>query len=513
MNHTRKEIRLVTWNANGGVRAKTTETNHFLLKHKVDILLINETNLIPNDKWQIANYKTYRTDRPGKVRAGGTAILISKEIKHHQIIPASTPNIETTAIIIDTSLGKLKIIAAYASPKKCFNGEDIDNLLEGAEPTIIAGDLNCKHHAWNSKAINKRGKDLYKHSMNSNYAVIGPLEPTHYPGNKKHNPDVLDIAIINDLAPSITIETLQELSSDHNPVLIIIGNANMTTEPINPKFNFNKANWTLFRSCLDKKLPKEIPQLTCPDEIDSFTKFLTTIIEESMETTIPKKTEKRNTLFDLPPGLAKAVQFKNRTRRLYQNRRTPELKKEFNAQQKKLKNLICEFRRDRWEDTTSKLNFKNNSIWIMTRRLQRKPTPDPPIKAKFTMANTTQEKADAIAESLAESFTPNKPNAETKSILQSMKQSLRLLKKEDDNIKPITFEELQIVARQLSQKKAPGGDGITNSTIINLSVNTIHMFLELTNAVLNIQHFPSLWKKTKVVAFLKPGKPPSDPPY
>ena len=71
------EIRILYWNANGGVINKTPELLHLLKSEAINILLINETHLIPSDVWRVAGYAVVRTDRQRasrRNRGGGTAI-------------------------------------------------------------------------------------------------------------------------------------------------------------------------------------------------------------------------------------------------------------------------------------------------------------------------------------------------------------------------------------------------------------------------------------------------------
>jgi len=61
----------------------------------------------------------------------------------------------------------------------------------------MAGDLNAKHQAWNSKSNNTAGRALLGY-MNSRLdsTVTAPSSPTRYTTHPNQNLDVLDIAII-----------------------------------------------------------------------------------------------------------------------------------------------------------------------------------------------------------------------------------------------------------------------------------------------------------------------------
>ena len=62
-----KALRLACWNADG-VRGRKLELEHFLSKHGVEIFLLSETFLNPDQAFRLANYVCHRTDRPTTVQ-------------------------------------------------------------------------------------------------------------------------------------------------------------------------------------------------------------------------------------------------------------------------------------------------------------------------------------------------------------------------------------------------------------------------------------------------------------
>ncbi|GJQ74899.1 hypothetical protein Trydic_g14734 [Trypoxylus dichotomus] len=64
--------------------------------NEIDVALLSENFLKASHTFNIPNYITYRTDRNTKP-GGETAIMVSKEIKHHSI-GTNTTTMETTAV-------------------------------------------------------------------------------------------------------------------------------------------------------------------------------------------------------------------------------------------------------------------------------------------------------------------------------------------------------------------------------------------------------------------------------
>lgn len=55
-------LRIAAWNA-GSIRDKAEELRFFLEDYNINIVLLTETWLKPDDEFQIPNYASYRVDR------------------------------------------------------------------------------------------------------------------------------------------------------------------------------------------------------------------------------------------------------------------------------------------------------------------------------------------------------------------------------------------------------------------------------------------------------------------
>jgi exonuclease III len=419
--HHRRSTKLVTWNANG-LKGKAIELQHFLKHNSIDIALIQETHLLPSDKCQFLGYKVYRSDRPGVTRAGGTAIIIKHQIPHHQIPSPLLKSLEYTSIQIQTIHGPLIVSSAYSPPRTCYSESDMNNLLTTKYTNVIAGDLNAKHCSWNSKTTNQRGRMLHQHSIKNTFIVAGPNEATHISPCSKMKEDVLDIAIIDNIKCSFHLETIAELSSDHYPVILELGDEwEDTIEP--PRYNLRKANWDKFREKLDINLT-HMPDPKSTTQLDEMVTTFKEAIQLSIDQSIPKSTSKPCNMFDLPPGLAKAVKMKNQLRKQFQRNRTDALKTQLNKTIKQLKLDLTNYRRNLWNSKVASLNTKDQSIWKMAKTLQKTKTSDPPIQGPQYLALSPSDKANLIADEFEKSFTTNPGNKFSQTIEQLVKAYL-----------------------------------------------------------------------------------------
>jgi hypothetical protein len=168
--------------------------------------------------------------------------------------------------------------SAYFPPNS-YNNNDFNKLIQHS-PSLIAGDLNCKHPSWNSLAVNAGGNKLFNHSLNSDFVIVGPDEPTHYDDSNRTQPDVLDIAIFQDLPLNFSMSVLNELNSDHLPVIITINSRLQQKQTSIP--DYMNANWELFCSIVADNIPSS-ENINSPVHIEAAVFNLTNIIQQSIK--------------------------------------------------------------------------------------------------------------------------------------------------------------------------------------------------------------------------------------
>ncbi|GJQ86053.1 hypothetical protein Trydic_g22059, partial [Trypoxylus dichotomus] len=128
---------------------------------------------------------------------------------------------ETTAVQIHTARGVVKIHSCYGPPGSVLSEADFRAVFGAGHPTILAGDLNSKHKNWNSKTMNTRGRQLARIATKYGLTVESPEDETHI-----HIPtgstDVLDIAVVKNITTPYHLETINDLTSDHLPVVMTL---------------------------------------------------------------------------------------------------------------------------------------------------------------------------------------------------------------------------------------------------------------------------------------------------
>ena len=183
------------------------------------------------------------------------------------------------------------------------------------EPIILLGDLNCKHPAWNCDSENRNGRILLDFCFDQSITINSAEHPTYVHPNGSTS--VLDIALTRGCRLS-SIQAFADMSSDHNPVV-----SKLRVRPILTKTDFiwdySQANWPQFRETLNILLATP-PTVRDEAELETALHYLTTTIQQTVATTVPKKKFQPRQLF-IPPSLRRVLRFRNYIRRRYQKTR------------------------------------------------------------------------------------------------------------------------------------------------------------------------------------------------
>jgi hypothetical protein len=86
--------------------------------------------------------------------------------------------------------------------------------------------------------------------------------------------------------------------------------------------------------------------------------------------------------------------------------RDPALKAEFNRLQRSVINQLKEWGNDQWSNTLEILDPEDQSLWKMTRRVMKIPTPSPPLATQVELGLSVTEKPEAPADSMEDQFQP-----------------------------------------------------------------------------------------------------------
>ncbi|KAL5241637.1 hypothetical protein ACI65C_009047 [Semiaphis heraclei] len=311
---------------------------------------------------------------------------------------------DSTSITIQLGNDNVRISSLYKSPKMPLQFTDLEAITNQKLKFIAAGDLNAKHPTWNSRTTNTSGNLLQNHMKSSNsYTICAPVSPTHHSYNPKHAPEVLDIVISNLNDRDFTLTNHNDLSSDHNPIILSISDS---ITPLNPPKARKRINWKKFEKYLSENLSK-INNIKSTEDIDKEISTLTKTIQSALE--INSYTVKHSPRKEqLTPDIHLEIYTKRLLRKEWQRTRDPAVKTLLNAQIAYVKQILKDHRQSEWDEFTKTLNFNDRSLYKINRKLLRKtPANTPLIDHNGEKIYDSSSKSELFAKSMEAQFTQN----------------------------------------------------------------------------------------------------------
>jgi hypothetical protein len=114
-------------------------------------------------------------------------------------------------------------------------------------------------------------------------------------------------------------------------------------------------------------------------EIDTGVEELDSVIIEAKAASTPKSRPRDDPRAPLPACTQVEIRLKTRLRMQWKITRDHALKAEDNRLQRSVTHQLNEWRNEQWSGTLESLAPEDQSLWKMTRRVMRFPTPSPPL--------------------------------------------------------------------------------------------------------------------------------------
>ncbi|KFM64681.1 putative RNA-directed DNA polymerase from transposon X-element, partial [Stegodyphus mimosarum] len=470
----------------------------------IDVALLTETHATPSCTINISNFKSYRCDRLTH-RGGGAAIFVKSNLQSCLInTDRSNGHDSVTVSALLPDYGLMYFTSMYQPPNKILKKDVLEKLLPNDKPTLLAGDLNAKHQEWKCRRTNRNGEVLLDFILNYPVYFYAPVEYTYLPNNPGRG-DILDVVLSTTSIP-LCLEVLQDLTSDHVPVIITLG----TTQVIENKL-MSKTDWHLFNYQLAEST-YITDNLNTTQDIETAIHMMTEEIKTAYANATVKLPSQQHSGI-LPKELREKIKNRNRMRKRFNTTRDPQLKRQLNKLNREIKKDISLHKRNMWEDKIMQLNEPNSEFWAFARRLKLKRTVNKPIYHNDSIALTNADKAEILAQHLSEQFTPHEQPSDPQFIydVRHFLQDWLNAPTVRNPIPSTNLLEVKEIIKQLRVKKAPGHDEVTNLTIKHLPENTLNRYIDILNACLEKLYFPSRWKIAKVILIPKPGKDSTRP--
>ncbi|BES87875.1 Retrotransposon protein [Nesidiocoris tenuis] len=465
----------------------------------------------PHINFHMPGYKTYRADHPSGSREGGSAIFIKTCIKHSEMLPIRRDEVQVARVKMKINDNDYNIGSFYSAPDRDNRHLRLntlwDTVREMGPKFLLGGDFNAKHPRWASATTNPRGRLLHETVLKFNLEVFHPMEPTHYPRNTRHSPDILDIFIGKDLSNmAATVDVHHSLSSDHYPVMVNFNGLPTCNSRVT--LTHHPFDWKRYSDLLNEITDLSIP-LKTPQDIDAAVGQLTFNIHYAAnEARTPcHYTTHRRHIYS-PPHIEDLHMVKRNARRLWEQTKYPAHKTAYNRASRELKTALSRLRDDENRNKLLQLEVKNGSLFHKAKSLMKQPGTIPPLNHNGHWLCSPSEKAEVFAERLNEQFSPNPSHMPDfhETIEEAITEPLDLSPLRDF----FTPSQVRNAIKRTSAKKSPGSDRIGQPLLNHLSRKTITLLTQIYNAMLRTTHFPHKWKHAEII-IPKPLKPTNNP--
>lgn len=290
---TRRKLKILYWNCRSfDHRQVELQT----LINDVDILVCAESRLKPKDNRPrtFPGFYTIRKDREYST-GGGLLVAIRKNIAYKQI---ETPDIsdrliESIGFQITNSIPAFNLYAFYKPPRTTLNSSDWDEICALSSPphqSIIIGDFNAHHQAWNCKENDRHGDKLFDSVVTYDLIVHNTDTITRYDEHSESNIDL--VLSSTSLSDNIKVSVMDETyGSDHFPVLTQVAIEKHIYNKRSFKLNSVRTEW----ENVSKSLENSFQQTFCDAEYDGlaprdkYQRFINHVSETLRDNTPRKK--------------------------------------------------------------------------------------------------------------------------------------------------------------------------------------------------------------------------------
>jgi hypothetical protein len=201
---------------------------------------------------------------------------------------------------------------------------------------------------------------------------VHPNDFTHVPSQINFVPSTIDIVLSNSLNIISNPFVLNDLSSDHLPVLYSLVNS---FEPIKQKliFNYSKANWFLYRKYIERNFGEiESQSLDSTEKIDKTLKLLSDLLQKAKIESVPK-IKIRDSDFIISDEIKTIISLRNKYRRLWMKNHSTEIASIIRYLNKNIQKAILAFRNSKWNEllcSFEKTGCKN--FWKILKHVKKK---------------------------------------------------------------------------------------------------------------------------------------------
>jgi ribonuclease HI len=530
-------LRVLQLNANG-IKKRRIEIAHRLLEDKIDVAVIQETNLSAGvDDPKFDGYTVVgRKDRPrgrfgrGGGSHGGVLILVKVGIMYSEsnIRPVSAADDITEFDSVDIHLegSTLSLLNLYVPPLSGTDGRgdlfECSNLPNDRN-VIVCGDLNA-HGSWDHNyRSDKRGAFVDDFCEQQDFVALNS-DGSH----TRRSPSTASVSspdvtlVHSSMAEKCKWKTTKSVGSDHLPILIdiTIGEIRVPRNKFKgkPKYSLKTADWMEYREAVDEAFRTS---WLLHENVHVAAKLYTQLLTQVCDKVFPKGHLKRDAKAWWCKEVQEIIQLRNKAEA--EAGQSEGKRSEWRSLRKKAEEVILQAKTAHWRKYVEDLNpsVDPGKVFGVIRAINgdsRTPSHQA-LKVGGKLITTRAKKADTLLKTYLSNCRPDVRSEEEKKAHLVTERAIRhegkLAGKEMcidplGAYSPFSLPELGNVLRSLSDGKAPGIDMIGHEMFKHLPPSAREGLLHVLNLSWKAGEVPDAWKHGQII-FIPKGGDQSNP--
>ena len=500
---------IIQWNLQS-LKTKFSELKLLINEHLPICICLQETLAHLNKISTISGYHVFHSipvRNDGHER--GASILVNKKINFENI--QLSTNLQ--AVAIKVILEKTYTICSLYLPHIDITKNEIESLISQLQPPfLLMGDFNARHQLWGDSISNGKGDIVEQLIMENDINILNDGSATHY-HIQTNSYTVIDLTISSsDCCTDFEYGVMESLhGSDHYPIKVTLNNnPEVFSRP--SKYNFKKADWSLFRDLSENN--EDIEHL----EIDEIVEIIETSIINSANASIPTTSQK----ITKPPvpwwndAIKRSKEERNRAERRLKRGFSIEKKIIYNRTKAKLLWLCNKARKQSWIQYLTTMNQYTTlfEIWEKVNKIsgKYKTSPTPMLEVNNIIYQDHTDVSEILANSFAKISADE--NYSTQFLSHKREQEKRKISFQTTNQfvynDHITLDEINSNLAT-TEETTPGIDKITYSMLKHIHPSLLTKILILFNLILLKSYYPTRWRTAIIIPIPKPKKDHKDP--
>jgi hypothetical protein len=311
------------------------------------------------------------------------------------------------------------------------------------------------------------------------------------------------------------------MTSDHIPIVVelkmdkkqIFTRENDNTNKI---YNFNKANWELFKRYLPISSPIDVME-----DVEKLNQFVVKSLIDAADKAIPViyKNDKFKQVKSLPSHIIQLIRARKRCRRKNTENNSAENKKLLNYLTEEIRTEINALKNKEWLDFLEKQGknpTNTKPFWQRINKLKGNKISKsiPTLKDEDKLFETDKSKANLFAEILKNTFSDQndeKFDKEHELKINNFVNNHDFSKHKFNNKNCFKMPELNKIIKKLKNYSAPGKDIIHNQMLKNTTHKFRMIILNLINLSISKNKLPANWKCSVISMIPKKESNSSNP--